>query len=314
MSAEPIVWDFVRRLSVRVAIISEPNALISFNFWLLLPLGHMLKQLFSFSKFFFLFFLRIFFVFVNMRPCGSKNFKTLLLLQIVAKSFQTFPEFSSQWSSQNYIWDFWNFENWNFNEFYSFLLTWDPTCMGVNISKHYSYESQPKVWNLSWIFLPMVLTKLRLGFWNFEFLIFNDFFSKIWNLPWCVWRNQKPQLSGKWAIIEQNGIWDPWVVVQHIRGTFGLVAFKVILRPFGALAIFHNVGLLIRDRRKHFNIFWVAITATCKRWEIDMWLLIYLNRKPYMENPMTPSHLTLSDLERSKSRSLRFQALYLAKE
>ncbi len=28
-----------------------------------------------------------------------------------------------------------------------------------------------------------------------------------------------------------------------------------------------------------------------------------------MASPMTPSHLTLSDLERSKSRSLRFQSL-----
>ncbi len=44
--------------------------------------------------------LRIFFVFVNMAPYGSENFKTLLLLQIAAESFQTFPEFSSQWSSQ----------------------------------------------------------------------------------------------------------------------------------------------------------------------------------------------------------------------
>ncbi len=40
-------------------------------------------------------FLRIFFVFVNMGPYGSKNLKTLLFLQIVAESFQTFPEFSS---------------------------------------------------------------------------------------------------------------------------------------------------------------------------------------------------------------------------
>ncbi len=35
---------------------------------------------------------------------------------------------------------------------------------------------------------------------------------------------------------------------------------------------------------------------------------IYMNRKPYMENPMTPSHLTLSNLERSKSRSLIFRS------
>ncbi len=33
-------------------------------------------------------------------------------------------------------------------------------------------------------------------------------------------------------------IWDSWVVVQDIRDTFGLLAFEVILRSFGALAIF----------------------------------------------------------------------------
>ncbi len=34
-----------------------------------------------------------------------------------------------------------------------------------------------------------------------------------------------------------------------------------------------------------------------------------INKKPYMESQMTPSHLILSDLERSKSRSLRFRSL-----
>ncbi len=52
------------------------------------------------------FFLRIFFFLVNMGPYGSENFKTLLLLQIAAKRFETCNEFSSEWSSQNYIWDF----------------------------------------------------------------------------------------------------------------------------------------------------------------------------------------------------------------
>ncbi len=41
---------------------------------------------------------------------------------------------------------------------------------------------------------------------------------------------------------------------------------------------------------------------------------VYMNRNPYMESPMTPSHLTLSDLERSKSRLLRFRRLISAKE
>ena len=46
------------------------------------------------------------FVFVNMGPNGSENFFTLLLLKIAAESVQTFPESSSQWSSQNCIWSF----------------------------------------------------------------------------------------------------------------------------------------------------------------------------------------------------------------
>ncbi len=59
-----------------------------------------------FQNFEFLNFNDFFFVFVNMGPYGRENFKTLLLLQIAAESFQTLPEFSSQWSSQNYVWDF----------------------------------------------------------------------------------------------------------------------------------------------------------------------------------------------------------------
>ena len=38
--------------------------------------------------------------FVNMGPYESQNFKKLFLPQITFASFQTFPEFSSQWSSQ----------------------------------------------------------------------------------------------------------------------------------------------------------------------------------------------------------------------
>ena len=40
-------------------------------------------------------------------------------------------------------------------------------------------------------------------------------------------------------------------------------------------------------------------------------LLLSLNRKPYKASPMTPSVLTLGDLEKSKSRSLGFQSLLI---
>ncbi len=40
----------------------------------------------------------------------------------------------------------------------------------------------------------------------------------------------------------------------------------------------------------------------------------YINIKSCMASSMTSSNLTLSDLERSNSRSLNFEALYLVKE
>ena len=40
---------------------------------------------------------------------GAKNFKTLDLLQVAAKGYQTFLAFSSQQSSQNYAGDFLKF-------------------------------------------------------------------------------------------------------------------------------------------------------------------------------------------------------------
>ncbi len=65
--------------------LSEPNASISVNFWLLLPLGYALGLLFNLAIFKLL---TIFFFFFGggevfkMWPCGSKKFKTLLTLQI----------------------------------------------------------------------------------------------------------------------------------------------------------------------------------------------------------------------------------------
>ncbi len=147
------ISKFVRLLSVRPCrnYLCTYNARNSFKFWLLLPLSHRLKHFLNFWKKNF-FFVRIFFAFVNMGPYGSPDLETLLL-QIGAESFQTFSEISSQWSTQNYGFDFWNFENWNFLMIlFSFSLTWDP--MGVKISKRYSsYKSQPKVFKVLLNFL-----------------------------------------------------------------------------------------------------------------------------------------------------------------
>ena len=39
-----------------------------------------------------------------------------------------------------------------------------------------------------------------------------------------------------------------------------------------------------------------------------MWLLLNINMNPYMESPTAPLDLTLSDLDRSKTRSPKFQS------
>ncbi len=83
----------VRRPSV-TSITTEVTAWIAFKFQLWLPLVHM-----SSFHFFFLFFRIFFFVFVNMGPYGSQNFKTLILPQISFESFQTVYIDCTLWDS-----------------------------------------------------------------------------------------------------------------------------------------------------------------------------------------------------------------------
>ncbi len=45
-------------------------------------------------------------------------FKRLLLIQIAAEIYQTRPESSYRWTSQNYFLGFLNFANWHFNDFF----------------------------------------------------------------------------------------------------------------------------------------------------------------------------------------------------
>ena len=75
----------------------------------------------------------MFFVFVltmltwdPMGPNGSPYFKTLLLPQITFESFQTFSEFSSQWSSQNYCFEFSKFLVFDFSGFFFAFVNMGP--------------------------------------------------------------------------------------------------------------------------------------------------------------------------------------------
>ena len=116
------------------------------------PPGPYARTFFEFwKKKFFSWFLRIFFVFVNMGANGSENFKTRYSsYKSQPKVFKLFLNFLPNGPHKT---TFGIFENWNFNEFYSFSLTWDP--MGAKISKRYSsYKPQPNVLKLALNFPP----------------------------------------------------------------------------------------------------------------------------------------------------------------
>ncbi len=185
MSAELMKSKFVRRPSVRPSVcpsvrpsVCGIDYLLSycmdcFQISVVASPGAYAQE----KNFFFFDFLGIFFVFFKMGPYGSQNFKTLLLPQISFESFQTLSEISSQWSYKSSVLDFWNFEFLIFQEFCSFSLTWDP--MGAKTSKRYS--SLKSLLNPFKLFLNFLLSgpdkSTVLDFWNFEFLIVQEFCS-----------------------------------------------------------------------------------------------------------------------------------------
>ncbi len=62
-----------------------------------------------------------------------------------------------------------------------------------------------------------------------------------------------------------------------------------------------------------FKVTHIRSLISCKGAELRHMLLLNIDRKAYMGSQMTLSHLTLSDIERSNSRSLRFWSLISCK-
>ncbi len=74
----------------------------------------------------------------------------------------------------------------------------------VNFKHYSSYKSQPKVLKLDLNFPPNGSHKT--GFGIFEILSFG-LLTIFFQIHHCnLWRNKKPQMSGKRAIIERNGM------------------------------------------------------------------------------------------------------------
>ncbi len=123
------ICPVVRPSPVCVAIEQIP---FTFQLWLPLGLKHGGNVHFWKINHLFWFLLWSFQFLVNIKFYGSPNFKTLLLPQLAFESFQTFSEFSSEWSSQSTVLDFWNFEFFIFQEVLA-LLDYVSTAHGIEI-------------------------------------------------------------------------------------------------------------------------------------------------------------------------------------
>ncbi len=89
-----------RPSSVRVAIMSEPNARVSLKFWLSLSLGHRLGR--TYIDCFLLFAKILFFVFVNMDPMGAIMSKLYSCYKSQPNVFKNFLNFRRNGP----LWDF----------------------------------------------------------------------------------------------------------------------------------------------------------------------------------------------------------------
>ncbi len=76
-----------------------------------------------------------------------------------------------------------------------------------NSKRYSSYKSQPKDFKLFLNFPPNGPHKMKLGIFEIlSFRFLTIFFRNVQIHHCSLWRNQKPQLSGKRAIVEQNGV------------------------------------------------------------------------------------------------------------
>ncbi len=120
-----LTWD---SMGAKIKNITPPSNHFWFFFKLFLKFlltGPHKTTVLDFWNFEFTIFHDFFFVFVNMGPYWSQNFKTPLLPQNNFESFEAFPEFPSRWALQKYCFHGdWMFGIWvsYFNEFFTFTI------------------------------------------------------------------------------------------------------------------------------------------------------------------------------------------------
>ncbi len=118
-------------------VFSETIKRINANFYRKVAVHPISRPFSPFFKILEFEFNELFFIFVNMEPYGSENFKMILLLQLQFFYNQAFSTYSLWQSSQNLLIGILKFYfKFEFEKKrLKFSLTWDP--MGVKISKRY---------------------------------------------------------------------------------------------------------------------------------------------------------------------------------
>ena len=165
---------------------------------------------------------------------GAKISKRYSSYKSQLKAFKLFLNFLPNGPHKTLKTTFGVFENWSFNIFFSFSLTWEP--MGAKTSKRYS--SIKSLLNPFEPFLNFLLSGSHKGtvldFWNFEIPIFNEFFNFI-IVPYGEIKKKKPII---WKTSDlgakRSEIWASGVSIQCRKGTLDTLVIKVILGPFGA--------------------------------------------------------------------------------
>ena len=189
MSTKLIIWNFVRRPSVRPSTVSQfsQNLVhrIFSNFscclpWAIRP-GLFLK--YWSKKYIFQIFTILFFIFVNMGPMEAKTSKRYLFLKSLLNLFKLFRNFLLCGPDKSIFGGIFEILR-NFQLFFSFLLTWVPmaakTSRPCSSLKSLFYFSQ-LLWN---ILVSGPHESSVLNFSNFELTIFNDSLSKVSNSPY----------------------------------------------------------------------------------------------------------------------------------
>ena len=107
--------------------------------------------------------------------------------------------------------------------------------------------------HLSWIFLPVVLTKLLWGVLKFEIPIFNNFFPTVSNSPLCPM--EKPKTSVIWKMRERRVKRSKGSDLQAGFNIYGYLSGYSMQSQFGVIRCTLYTMFQKYDSKKHQRLF-----------------------------------------------------------